>query len=349
MSEKPSIKQLGRITRKAVSVASEDLISTGYLEADRPLPLLVQPSIKDVSLVAWAAQNREFIETELGRHGGILFRNFRLRGVQEFEGFIGALAAELLKYTYASTPRSHVSGNIYTSTEYPADQPIPLHNEMSYARQWPLKIWFYCVKAAEQGGATPIADSARVFERISPAIRERFMKKEVMYMRNYGAGIDLPWQQVFGTTSRAEVEDYCRRTGMEFEWLGGGSQLRTRQRCQAVATHPVTGRPVWFNQAHLFHISSLRPAARAAMLDEFKEEDLPRHAFYGDGSPIEEAALDEIREAYRREAVAFAWQEQDVLMLDNMAVAHGREPYDGPRSVVVGMAEPFSARPAQKH
>jgi len=54
-----------------------------------------------------------------------------VNGAAEFEQFIQAISGELIEYSYRSTPRSQVSGNIYTSTEYPADQSIPLHNEMA--------------------------------------------------------------------------------------------------------------------------------------------------------------------------------------------------------------------------
>jgi hypothetical protein len=35
-----------------------------------------------------------------------------------------------------------------------------------------------------------------------------------------------------------------------------------------------------------------------------------------------------------------------MLLLDNMAVAHGREPYRGERLVAVAMKEPHGERPA---
>jgi hypothetical protein len=63
----------------------------------------------------------------------------------------------------------------------------------------------------------------------------------------------------------------------------------------------------------------------------------PRNAYYGDGSPIEEGALEQIREIYTKEAVVFAWQKHDILLLDNMLAAHGRNPYRGARNIVVGM------------
>ena len=130
---------------------------------------------------------------------------------------------------------------------------------------------------------------------------------------------------------------------MEFEWADDDC-LRTRQLCQAVATHPCTGQVVWFNQAHLFHISRLAPEVREALLTVFAEEDLPRNVYYGDGAPIEASILDEITRIYEQQAICFPWQEGDILMLDNMLAAHGRKPFTGKRKVVVGMAEPFENR-----
>jgi len=332
------MKPIGK--RKPISISPTELVKVELLQPGQPLPLVLQPTVDGVNLVTWAANNREWLETQLLQHGGILFRNFQV-GIAEFEQLIQAISGDLLEYSYRSTPRTQVSGNIYTSTEYPAAQFIPLHNEMAYSRNWPMKIWFFCVQAAKQGGATPIADSRKVFDRIDPKIKQRFQQQQVMYVRNYGGNIDLPWQTVFQTADKSEVEKYCRQVGIEFAW-GSDDRLRTRQVCQAIATHPKTGETVWFNQAHLFHISSLPPDVQQSLLTAFSEEDLPRNTYYGDGSPIENAVLDAIREIYQQESITFPWQDGDLLMLDNMLAAHGRKPFVGPRKVVVGMAEPFS-------
>jgi hypothetical protein len=97
---------------------------------------------------------------------------------------------------------------------------------------------------------------------------------------------------------------------------------------------------VWFNHAAFFHISTLEPSAQEVLLAGSGEEELPNNTYYGDGSPIEFSVLEEIREAYRRETVSFSWQEGDLLMLDNMLVAHGRNPYVGRRKILVAMADP---------
>ena len=337
---KQSFKQISASRRQAVSLSQDRLITIKPLLPNQSLPLLIQPTVEGMNLVAWAEKNRELIDTHLLKQGGLLFRNFQVNGVVEFEQFIRTVAGELLEYRDRSSPRSSVQGNIYTSTDYPADQSIFLHSENSYAATWPLKICFFCVTPAPQGGETPIADTRKLFERIDPEIRDRFAQKGVMYVRNFGDGFGLPWQTVFQTTNPDVVEEYCRSNGIEFEWKQG-DRLRTRQVRQAVAKHPRTGETVWFNHAAFFHVSTLDPSVRDALLATFSEADLPHNTYYGDGSAIEPEVLDQLRMIYQQEKVVFPWQPGDLLMLDNMLSAHGRMPFTGPRQVVVGMAEPF--------
>ncbi|BCA53911.1 hypothetical protein W02_10510 [Nitrospira sp. KM1] len=315
---------------------------TGPLLPGEGLPTAVTPkSVRP--LRDYAGVIARSAETLLSGSGAVLFRNFPVASVEDFEFVVRTVRRDLSTYDFGSTPRSQVQNQIYTSTEYPPHQSIPLHNEMAYTTEWPMKIWFYCAEASPEGGDTPIADSRRVFELIPPPIRDRFISKGVMYVRNYGNGLDVPWEKVFNTTDRKTVEAFCRQNGILYEWKEDG-ELRTKQIAQAVAVHPQTGESVWFNQAHLFHISNLEMLVREALLCAVSEEDLPRNAYFGDGSPIETETLDEVRDVYRRTAVRFPWCKGDVLMLDNMLTAHGRMPFKGPRRILVAMAEPYGAQ-----
>lgn len=330
-------------SRKAVNLSKEKLIDTEFLPKN-PIPLVVKPTVDGVNLVTWAINNRQFIDTVLLQHRAILFRNFSTNTTSAFHQFVLATSdGELLEYRDRSSPRHEVGEKVYTSTDYPAEQHIFLHNEGTYWLTWPLKIYFGCLISPQQGGETPIADTRKIFERIDPKIRQRFIEKKILYVRNYNDGFGLNWQTVFQTNDKNVVEEYCRKNNIELEWKEG-DRLRTKQVRKAVAQHPRTGEFVWFNHAAFFHISTLEQTIRESLLSEFKEEDLPHNTYYGDGSQIEPSVLDEIRSAYHQEMKTFPWQQGDILMLDNMSVAHGRSPFSGQRKVVVGMAEPHSVK-----
>jgi alpha-ketoglutarate-dependent taurine dioxygenase len=336
------VKKLPSLKRRAVPSSGEGLVRTELLSAAKTLPLVVQPVIAGISLVEWIFAQNDFIQESLNQSGAILFRNFKIRTAAEFEQVVRAASAtELLPYHERSSPRSRVEGNVYTSTDYPSDQSIFLHNENSYQHTWPMKIFFYCALPARQGGETPIADTHRIFLRIPAAIRERFIEKKWMYVRNFSGRFGLPWQTVFQTDDKAKVEEYCRGNGIEVEWKDAG-RLKTWAIRPAVVKHPRTGEALWFNHATFFHVTTLAPEVREVFQTTIKEEDLPTNTYYGDGCPIETETLDELRRIYQQETVAFAWQAGDILMLDNMRVAHGRAPYVGSRQIMVGMTEPLS-------
>jgi len=309
--------------------------------AGSDLPVLMTPAHAGEDLLSAVQRLRPQIEQSLLATGGVLLRGFSVPAVETFQQFASSFGHPLLKYEFASTPRSAVSAStgagVYTSTEYPAHQSIPLHNEQAYTREWPMKIWFHCVTASPEGGETPIADSRAVYRRMPGHIRKRF-EPGILYVRNFGE-MDVPWQKVFNTESRAEVQAFCERSGISWEWKDDDG-LRTKQLCQAVETHPVTGEQVWFNQAHLFHISAREAEEREVLEEIYGIENVPRNTFFADGSTISDEIFDEVRAVLDAETVAFPWEEGDVLMLDNMLVAHARSPFKGPRKVIVAMAEP---------
>ena len=328
-----------RVKPKPVSLPQRSLIRTDYLRAEETLPLVVQPAA-DINLAVWSRNNPEFIETQLLKHGALLFRGFEVSAVTEFEEFALSISPKLFNEN-GEHPRKAISGNVYTPTFYPADKRILWHNENTFNHSWPMKIWFCCLVPAQQGGETPIVDSRRVYQLLDPLLREQFEKKGVMYVRNYGEGLGLSWETVFRTSDRAVVEEHCRKASIDFKWKAGEG-LRTSCVRPGVTKHPKTGESSWFNQAQHWHISCLEPELRESLLEIFSEQDLPRNCYYGDGARIEDSVMQEILEVYRQLEVSFPWQAADILMLDNMLTAHGRNPFVGERRILVAMGEMLS-------
>ena len=330
----------GSVRRRSIVADGAEAVTCELL--DGSAPAVIRPRTADLDAAAWATAARELVAGWFTRHRALLFRGFPINDIEAFQRLVRATSAgEPLEYRDRSTPRPKVGDGVYVSTVYPAERTIAQHNEGTYWTRFPKKIYFGALQVAESGGETPIADVRRVLEHLPASARERFADSEVLYVRNYNDGLGLPWQEVFQTESRAEVEAYCRSNDIEWEWKGG-DRLRTRQRRPAVRQHPETGESIWFNHAAFFHVSSLEPEMRRTLLADLGEEGLPYNTYYGDGSAIEPEVVEAIREAYRRETLVFPWQTGDVLLLDNLCFTHGRRPYRGERQVVVAMMEPVT-------
>jgi len=318
---------------------SHHTITISNLQPLNGVPLLLDVEASGLNALSWAEEYKHDIQALLEINGAVLVRGLKVPGSTQFGKILSMLfGSELIEYVYRSTPRTELRGNVYTATEYPASQVIPQHNENSYSRDWPNRIGFMCVVPAETGGATPIGDSRVVYNMIPAAVRGKFEEKGVMYVRNYST-LDLSWQEVFQTKEKSEVESFCKSHELSFEWLENNT-LRTKQINPATAEHPRTGEKLWFNQAHLFHASSMGKEIFDTLVSSLGEDNVPRNSYYGDGSPIEPEVLETIRNIYDQTKFTFQWRKNDLLLLDNMLFTHGREAYTGPRSVLVGMACP---------
>jgi len=278
----------------------------------------------------WEAEAREALST----HGAALLRGpiFREDGV---EIALEIIDEELLDDAFWSTPRSKVGGKTLTATEYPSPRTIQPHSEMAYMTTWPRYVAFHSLIVAEEGGETTICSVDKVTEALGDRILP-FAEKGVLYRRTFQQGVDIPWQKAFQTEDRADVEEVAQRNGMSIEWLDGDA-LVTTHRAQGTVRGE-DGRPLYFTQAHLFHESALDPGARDKIIELFGRDRLPRQAFYGDASPIADADVQAVRDAFDAALTGMKWKAGDVLILDNMRYAHGRMPFKGARRLHVAMA-----------
>ncbi|VEL98326.1 alpha-ketoglutarate-dependent taurine dioxygenase [Alteromonas sp. 76-1] len=314
-------------------IKTSDLI----FEPNSQRRMLLNVDLQGEKTLNWVNNKKQQLRELLDENGVVLLRGLKFLTGKQFSQALEVIFDEpLLEYKYRSTPRSQLKGNVFTATEYPASETILQHNESSYSNVWAMRIGFLCMLPPSEGGETPLADSREVLSKIDADIRQEFEAKKIRYVRNYG-DIDLPWSEVFQTSDKSSVEQYCRANQIEYEWKENDG-LRTYQILPATALHPATGEKLWFNQAHLFHVSSHAREVKESMLANFGEENLPRNTYFGDGTPIDESALEHIREVYEQSLFYFDWQKNDLLLVDNMLYSHGRKPFRGPRKVLVGMS-----------
>jgi Taurine catabolism dioxygenase TauD, TfdA family len=285
----------------------------------------------------WAAEHRDALRALVTEHGAVLVRGLGLRDAAEtiavFRQFGG-----LITETEAFAPRERLAPGVYSASRWPPNQPMCMHHELSYALKPPGLMLFACLVPATGGGATPVADSSAVLGALPADLVERFDRLGWLLVRNYAHDIGASIAESFGTDDRSAVESYCRAHATEFQWQPDGA-LRTWQRRSAVVHHPLTAQRCWFNQIAFLSEWTMDAEVREYLVEVCGADGLPFNTRFGNGDPIGADVVQLINEAYEANSVREAWQAGDLMLVDNVRTAHGRESYEGPREVLVAMAD----------
>jgi len=287
----------------------------------------------------WAAEHREVLLAAVREHGALLVRGLGLRDAAETEAVFRRLAG-LMTEKEAFATRRRYSDGVYSSSKWPPNQPMCMHHELSYRLEFPALMLFACLVAPTDGGSTPVADSAAVLRALPTQLIERFERMGWLLVRNYNSDIGATVAEAFGTDDRCAVESYCRANAIRFEWQSDGA-LRTWQRRSAVVHHPLTGQRCWFNQVAFLNEWTIDPEVREYLVDIYGDDGLPFNTRFGNGDPIEADVVRLINEVYEANTAQERWQAGDLMLVDNIRTAHGRERFAGPREVLVAMAAPM--------
>src|SRR2546429_4631046 len=285
----------------------------------------------------WAAEHRDALRAAVLEHGSLLVRGLRLRDVAEVEAVFRRLGSLMTEKEAFAARRSYSHG-VYSSSKWPPNQPMCMHHELSYLIEFPSLMLFACLIAPTVGGATTVADSPTVLHALPTALIERFERVGWLLIRNYNDEIGASIAEAFGTDDRRAVESYCRANAIKFEWQPDGA-LRTWQRRSAVVHHPRTGQRCWFNQIAFLNEWTIDPEVREYLVDIYGADELPFNTRFGNGDTIGADVVQLINKAYEANAACERWQSGDLMLVDNVRTAHGREPFEGPREVLVAMAD----------
>ncbi len=313
-----------------------DLVVTRPVVAAGRIPVLAAAGT--ASPAGRAAARRAEVCALLAEHGVVLLRGLHPRTPTEVGAVAAALGIEAMPEREAFAPRQLLAPGVLSSSQWPPDEPMCLHHELSYAAEVPSRLLFACLRAPQAGGSTAVADSQAVLDALPAALVEPFAQHGWQLIRSYHE-LGVAWTDAFATDDPADLAAYCAHEAIEHDWLADGT-LRTRQRRAAVLDHPGTGRPVWFNQVSFLNERTLDPAVRAYLTDVYGPHALPFTTSYGDGRPVPDHVVATIDRVYRAAAVAEPWVTGDVLVVDNLRMAHSREPYTGDRRIAVVLGDP---------
>lgn len=325
-----------------------------WINAEK-LPLVIEPSEGGISLseaLELISSQRETLEKKLLKSGGLLFRNFPISDENGFAAFIKTIdKGGFLDYIGGDSPRNKIKEGIYTSTEAPPSIKIPLHNELSFVKKYPKKIYFFCQTAPIEKGETTIADARKVYDSINKGVRKRFIENGLKYVSCYYHKSSMmealnkwqrshkSWIDVFETENPSEVEEKCKSNEFEFKW-NQNQWLQISQKRPAVMKHPVTQENVWFNQAHLYDFNpKLLGWWRyvGAKLFYMRKHMRLHEIYFSNGRAIPREDLYHILDTLEANTVYFPWQKGDLLMLDNVLSMHGRATFSGKRRILAAM------------
>jgi hypothetical protein len=235
--------------------------------------------------------------------------------------------------------RRDLGDAVYSWPEWAADRDMCLHHEQGHGVRFPGLLLMGALATPDRGGAMLIGDTRAVLGHLPAELAARFESHGWTLVRNFRRYIGLPWSEAFGTADPEELRQRCSRDIVGCSWSADGT-LHTGQRRSTVVTHPVTGDRCWFNDVAFFNQWSLASVERGVLLSSFGPLGMPFNTCFGDGDPLTEEDYDAIMDAYDRATVRVAWAAGDLLLVDNVITAHGREPYIGQWDVAVALADP---------
>jgi alpha-ketoglutarate-dependent taurine dioxygenase len=325
------------IQAKGIEMSSPSPVSALNidLQPGKP-PVLLAEASGDAR--GWTAEHRDALRAAVVEHGSLMVRGLALRDPAETGEVFRELGALMTDEREAFAPRQSYSDGLYSASRWPPGQPMCMHHELSYLLEFPGLMLFACLTAPAAGGATGVAD-APMLEALPRDLVERFERLGWLLIRNYNEDIGASVAEAFGTDNSDVVENYCRTNAIAFEWQREGG-LRTRQRRNAVVHHPVTGERCWFNQIAFLNEWTIDPEVREFLVDMYGEDGLPFTTRFGNGDPISEDIVQLLNQVYEAHTAREPWQAGDLMLVDNVRTAHSRDPFDGPRELLVALADP---------
>ena len=276
----------------------------------------------------WLKENKIFIELKLEEHGAIIFKDFPVKTAEDFDQFVSTFNYDTFTYeeSLSNAVRINKTNKVFTANEAPREVEIFLHHEMAQTPTYPKNIFFFCKSASETGGETPLCRSDQLYEALlkeDKTLIESFEKFGVIYNSIMSSGDELisgqgrSWQKTLGVSSKNDAEAKLSELGYSWNWIEGDNLSVTTKPLKATKELK-DGKKSFFNQVI---------AASLGWKKSSKNQIAPVR--FGNDQEIDQSVIEHISELAQSLTLLRSWQDNDILLIDNYRVMHGRKPFSG--------------------
>ena len=276
----------------------------------------------------WLKENKIFIELKLEEHGAIIFKDLPVKTAEDFDQFVSSFNYDTFTYeeSLSNAVRINKTNKVFTANEAPREVEIFLHHEMAQTPTYPKNIFFFCKSASETGGETPLCRSDQLYEELlkeDKTLIESFEKFGVIYNSIMSSGDELisgqgrSWQKTLGVSTKNDAEAKLSELGYSWDWIEGDNLSVTTKPLKATKELE-NGKKSFFNQVI---------AASLGWKKSSKNQIAPVR--FGNNQEIDQLAIEHISELAQSLTLLRSWQDNDILLIDNYRVMHGRKPFSG--------------------
>lgn len=301
-------------------------------------PLEMRASAKDNELGAeYFTKNRDKIRKDLLKYGAIWLRGFDLmKNVPGYRTMYEELGLQpCLDPLHSSGLRKFASERdaLYEEVNKPSlrGHYIGLHCESTAVRTAAYAAFVCFQRATEGGGRFLVADGAKILAEIDPEVLQRLVDRKI---RISVSNLDIPpalpgfiKEGVKELVASAVAPKFDMNLEMMYGADGKPGRLQAVETAESpINRHPVTGLPIWFNNAHN-HARKLRDRRPCGVPEVGMTE-----VFYADTmDPLSLEDCQEIKRASEKHITALPMEPGDVLLVDNYRALHGRDVFQGDR------------------
>ena len=290
------------------------------------------------------------------REGALLFRDAGIDGPVRYAEFLASIDFRHHSYVGGTAPRTDLGRGVYTATDLPPDTTVMIHQEMAYLDDVPDYISFYCHEPPDNGQKTHlIGDMRRVSAELPDELERKYRGERARLRRTLRTEGSEPvvsrreksWQEVLGTGDRREAAAIAERKGWDLNWTADGSLIFLQEPARFFRPHPVHGE-MWCSQGLHYQPMGRRLVAErdGRMGDALRIATAMKEApdsidamLMEDGSRVPPEDCAAWFELCTAAETSYALRRGEMIILDNMLMAHGRSTFTGTRTMYAALGD----------